>query len=113
MSHSIDGTTIPTPQTFNVSSFDIKRESRLASGRLVVDVVATKKSFSLTWVDLTGTEMDSLLNLLYANTFLDYTYPDETGSDTATVTKGDVPRELWVNYDGKRYRGIQVELIEQ
>ena len=113
MSHSIGGTTIPTPQTFNVTSFDIKRETRLTSGKLVIDTVATKHRFSLVWVDLTGTQLDTLIGLLYADTFLTYSYPDETGSASVTVAIGDVPRELWINYDGKRYRGIQVELIEQ
>lgn len=113
MSHSIGTTAIPTPQKFIVTDVDITRDARLASGRMVIDRIATKKEFHLDWVHLTGAQVDSLLTLLNTDSFFTYTYPDEVGSNTVTVTCKDIPRELWLNDGDKLYRGVTVRLIEQ
>jgi len=112
-SHKINDTGIKTPHRFQVQTYDIKNEDVLAGGKRVIDIIATKKRFSLAWVDMTGSELDSLLTLMDAEVFFDYTYPTETGENTVTVSRGPVDRELFINYNGKRYRGVGVELLEQ
>lgn len=112
-SHKIDSTPIPTPQKFEINTFDIKRETRLSSGKMVIDIVATKKRFSLTYTDLTGVQLNNILDLIYGAAFVNYEYPTETGTSTTLVTRGETPRELWSNFGDKRYRGIRIELIEQ
>lgn len=113
MTFEINSSAIPTPQTFITTTFDIKREARLSSGKLVTEVVATKLRFRMNYTNLNGVQLDALLTLLYADTFLTLTYPTETGSDTATVAISDVPRELWYNYGDKQLRNISIELVEQ
>jgi len=113
MSLQINGTPIPTPQGFYVDDGDIRSDARVASGKLVVDYITSKKKFSLQYSHLTGTQLNALIGLLTAAVFVTLTYPTETGSTTATVTAGNIPRRLWSNEGSKQYDNIRIELMEQ
>lgn len=113
MSITINDVAIPTPKTFEVETFDIVRQNRTASGKMVVDAIAKKKKFKFSYPALTGAELDGILTLLYANYFLVLGYPTETGTATATVARGDVPRRLLINSGDKLYQNISFELVEQ
>jgi len=113
MSLQISGTPIPTPQGFYVDDIDLRKDARVTSGKMVVDYIATKKKFTLQYSHLTGTQLNALLGLLTAAVFVVLTYPTETGSTTATVTAGNIPRRLWSNEGSKQYDNIRIELIEQ
>ena len=113
MSMQIGATVIPTPQKFSVEDFGIRTDSRVASGKLVVDYTTSKKKFTLQYSYLTGTQLNTLIGLLTADVFFTLTYPNETGSTTAVVTAGNIPRRLWYNSGAKDYDNITIELIEQ
>jgi len=44
---TLGGTAIPYPNSFAVEEFDIDLTDRVASGKLVTDIIATKKRFKL------------------------------------------------------------------
>lgn len=48
-------------QSFNEEDFEITREGRVANGDLVMDVIATKKRFTLGYDGMTQTTLDALL----------------------------------------------------
>ena len=109
----LNSTAIPSPQTFEVETFDITRTNRLASGKLVAETIATKKRFNFTYTSLTGAQLSALKALLYADYFLSLTYPTETGIETVTVARGDIDVSLLRNEGNKQYESISFELIEQ
>lgn len=109
----LNTTTIPTPHQFVISNSPIEKITRLASGKLVKDVVAIKKTFSLSYNDITGTDLNTILGIIGTGDFVTLEYPTETGTGTATVTAGEIPRELWINSGAKRYREVSLELVEQ
>lgn len=113
MSITINATAIPAPQTFEIETFDIVRQSRTASGKMVVDAIAKKKKFKFNYTALTGVELNAILDLLHADYFLTLGYPTETGTETVTVSRGDVPRKLLINDGDKLYQDISFELVEQ
>jgi hypothetical protein len=53
----------PYGRSFFEKDIAIKREGRTASGKLVADVVATKKAFSVAWEKMPESTMDELLAL--------------------------------------------------
>jgi len=112
MSHQIEGNAIPTPQFFSVHDFNLQRTKRVASGRLVTDTIATKKEFTLMWTDITGVQLDAMFTDM-GDSFFDYTYPTETGSETVAVLCPDMPRDLWLNSGDKHYRDVTMIFIEQ
>jgi hypothetical protein len=114
MSIEIEGTPIPTPQTFEVLTSDIVRQDRTASGLEVTDIIATKKVFRFGYSSLTGSELAALRTLLYTNYYFDLTYPTENGSDTTEVGRGDIDGRLLRNAVGdKQYININFELRER
>lgn len=107
-------TKIPEPSTFNVTEFDIVREGRVASGKLVMDVIATKKRFTLGYNYLTGPEMDAILTEYDRRTFLVLKYTDRAGVDQSyTVKFVEVPRALLFDVGDWSWRDITLQLEEQ
>jgi len=49
--------------TLSEEEFEIKRENRTASGKLVVDIIAVKKKFTLNYNMLINEELDQLIRL--------------------------------------------------
>jgi len=113
----IAGTEIPEPKPFEISEFDIKQEQRLASGKMIIKVVAVKKRFSCTWSALEKSDLATLLAAFRASDkFFTFTYADEGATQTATVRIEDVNRSLDLirtDRDKDLYRGVTVVLEEQ
>lgn len=98
--------TIPTPSAFAITPREIAREGRTASGRLVKDVIAVKRTFTLTYSALTSAEVAILLTEYDRQQFLSFIYPDRGADRTATVWFAEFPRErllhqseYWGNFD--------------
>jgi hypothetical protein len=109
----LNGTTIKTPQKFIVTSQPIEQTTRLASGKLVKDIIAVKKQFNLSYSDITGTDLATILSIIADGGFVTLEYQTESGAGTATVTTGEIPRELWSASGTKRYRDVEITLTEQ
>jgi len=86
--------TIPTPNGFSITTQEIAREGRTASGRLVKDIIAVKKVFTLEYNALTAEQVQTLLTEYERREFLSFIYPDRGQNRTATVWFAELPREL-------------------
>jgi hypothetical protein len=53
----------PFGRKLKISDVELAREERTASGRLVKDVIATKKKFTLSYEMIDGDELETLLGL--------------------------------------------------
>ena len=98
-------TQIYTPTDFRISMNEIVREQRTASGKLVKDVIATKRVFSLTYNALKPEQVNVLLTEKNRNQFLEFEYPDGGEQKKAIVWFGEIDRtrllkgiEIWKNF---------------
>jgi hypothetical protein len=113
----------PFGRKLRISDNEISREERTASGRLVRDIVATKKKIVLAFSEIDASELDTLLNiydlqdelsLLIYHTDPPGTTDDESNYyDAYTVLMKPLDRErLLLGATSGIWTGIDVELNE-
>lgn len=112
----IAGVQVFTPADVKVKRFDLEKTRRTASGRLVVDVVATKRQVDVTWRYIPDAALQTILDLLAANKpFFTLEYPDASGQQVMTAhVNGDISTSLWHTIGGvRRWSEVQISFIEQ
>jgi hypothetical protein len=112
----------PFGRKLRISDVILAREERTASGRLVRDIIATKKKFTLTYEMIDGDELDVLIGLYEANgemSLLLYndTFPTTTPEagddcDAYTVLMQPIERERILLLENGLWGNITVELNE-
>lgn len=112
---TIAGTTVKTPSGIKIGRFDITKSSRTASGKMVMDLIASKKRVDCTWKMISDSELQTIINTLTAHKpFFSLQYPDAGGTDTITCYSGDIITSLWHTLDGVRFwQDVQIAFIEQ
>ncbi len=88
------GQTIPSPQTVRISTTQIGKTDRTASGRKVKDIVAVKRTFELTYKGLKPSTMQFFINSYLSGETGIFEYTDANGTNTVEVDIVDIPREL-------------------
>ena len=86
----VDGIQIPTPSEFTVGVQDISQAERVASGRIVIDRIATKIKLNMSWNYLTPSDLSSLLTAIdkvYFN--VEYLDPRTNSMQTREFYVGD------------------------
>ena len=81
---TINGTPIPTPSDYLVGIYDISHAERNARGNMIIERINTKRKLELAWRYLDKIELQNLLQLVSATTFM-VTYHDP---QTGTVRSG-------------------------
>jgi hypothetical protein len=111
----IAGITVKTPTELKIGRFDLSKSSRTASGKMVMDIIATKRRVDVVWKMLKDSELQQILDLIAANKpFFTLTYPDAGGSATMTCYAGDINTSLWHTKNGVRYwEEVSLAFIEQ
>lgn len=112
----IDGTQIKSPHKIKYGKFRLSKSGRIASGKMVMDIIAIKTRIDLTWLAINGDQLKSILDLLNANTFYQLEYPDpddNTNQSTKTMYVGDIGADMWIPQGKKVYRDITLPFIEQ
>lgn len=74
----IDGTIIPTPDTykFTIADLSSKESGRVLDGEMHKDVVAVKDTYECTWKTLSWTQAAALLALVDGKEKFQFTYAD-------------------------------------
>ena len=85
MTWALNGTPIKSPSTFSLDHKRIKKETRLTSGKMVVDVVAIKRVFTVMYPVLYPEEVAFFTSLYEENDFVDFTFFADGDWHTATV----------------------------
>lgn len=111
---SINGIQIKTPQ-LKVGMFTISKSERLASGKMSMDIIATKRRLDLRWPLIKDTDLQQLLNTLASKTFHSVVYPDPQNGETATITAyvGDRNMDAWQKIGSRYWKDVSIALIEQ
>lgn len=87
--------TIPAPSSVRISTTQIGKTDRTASGRKVKDIVAVKRTFELTYKGLKPSTMQFFLNAYLEGETGIFEYTDANGTNTVEVDIVDIPRELF------------------
>jgi hypothetical protein len=111
----IAGTTVKAPTELKIGRFDLTKSSRTASGKMVMELIATKKRVDITWKMLPDNELQKIIDTITANKpFFSLEYPDAGGTQTMTCYSGDIVTSLWHTKNGVRYwEEVSIGFIEQ
>jgi len=101
------------PLTFR--EFDISKRNRVASGKMVGDVIATKKRIDVTWKMLKDDEFKLILDTIRANKpYFQVEYPGPGGQQTMICYNGDISATMGSKINGVRYwEEVTIPFIEQ
>lgn len=114
---AVNGTAIKTPSSMTIGFQDVSNSDagRTQDAIMHKNLVARKRTISLSWNGVTQTEAHTILQAFYPEYF-NVTYYDPL--DGATVTRtfysGDksAPVKIWT-VNNKRYESISFEIIER
>ena len=111
----IAGVTVKTPSELKIGRFDITKSNRSASGKMMMEIIATKRRVDVVWKMLKDSELQQILDLITANKpFFSLEYPDAGGTKTMTCYAGDIVTSLWHTKNGVRFwEDVQISFIEQ
>lgn len=111
----IAGITVKAPTELKVGRFDLSKSGRTASGKMMMEIIATKRRVDVVWKMLKDSELQQILDLITANKpFFSLEYPDAGGTKTMTCYAGDINAGLWHTKNGIRYwQDVSIAFIEQ
>lgn len=111
----IAGIKVTSPADVKVGRFDLTKANRTASGRMVMEYIATKRRVDVVWRYIPDADLQVILNLLAANKpFFTLEYPDAGGQQTMTCYAGDINTSLWHTINGvRRWSEVSISFIEQ
>ena len=111
----IAGVSVKAPTDLKIGRFDLTKSGRTASGKMVMEIIATKRRVDVVWKMLKDSELQQILDLITANKpFFSLEYPDAGDAQTMTCYSGDITTSLWHTIGGVRYwEEVSVPFIEQ
>lgn len=113
--YTLSGTTIKRPSSFKIEKYKITNAQRLANGDMTADVIAKKRKFTFTYNQITSTELDKILDILWDDTgyFYTFTWVENGKEKSAPVYPGSIPQELHCPVGIWVWKGVSFSLIEQ
>ena len=111
----IAGVSVKAPTDLKIGRFDLSKSGRTASGKMVMELIATKRRVDVIWKMLTDSELEKIIDTITANKpFFSLEYPDAGGTKTMTCYAGDIVTSLWYTKNGVRYwEEVSIGFIEQ
>lgn len=86
----INGTTIPTPATYQVNLQDLSKSERNANGNLIIERIATKRKIEMSWNYLSQGDLAGVLQAISGVFFtVEYIDPQDGALKTGTFYAGD------------------------
>lgn len=84
----------PYGRKLKIADVQLSREERTASGKLVRDIIAVKKKFTLSYSEIDGVDLDNLLIIYaYDSELVLRIYTDDDFSEDYTVMMDPLERE--------------------
>lgn len=110
----ISNTTIKTPSGFLIERYNITKSGRVASGKMVMELIAKKRKFNFTYNTINGDELNTILSLIDGNNlFFQLSYQENGIDKAATVYAGAIPSNLYRASDSWIWTDVLFSLIEQ
>lgn len=114
----INGVPIKNPSSFKIDRYNVTTMTRLASAKMVGDLVAKKRKFFFTYSVIDALDLDVILETIWEVDELFFTleYAENGVTKTAAVYSGSIPTELHnaatLNTNWK-WKNVTFDLIEQ
>jgi hypothetical protein len=111
----IAGTTVATPTEIDIGHFDLTKAARTTSGKMTMDMIASKRRVDCTWKMIKDSELQEIISTITANKpFFTLQYPDAGGTGSMRCYAGDINTSLWHTVRGVRYwEEVTIPFIEQ
>jgi hypothetical protein len=111
---TVSGVELPTPQEFQIGYFDISKAERNASGKMIIERIATKRKLFLTYSYVTMSDAAMILKTI-APTYYTVTYFDAQDGQMKSGSFYCGDRQLgFIDYRSgvPRYKDFSFNLIE-
>ena len=96
MNLKLNGTEIPTPENdIQIEEIEIAREERMASGKLVKEIIATKLRFTLQYKGLLPNDALIFINAYRTGEPVTFEYEDVEGAHSKQVYIHPLPRSIY------------------
>ncbi|MBY6278229.1 DUF6711 family protein [Symbiobacterium thermophilum] len=107
----------PNPSDCKVGHFWLTKAGRAASGLMLMERIAKKRTVTLSWDAIREDRLRAILDLLDSRTFHTVTYPDpqgDNGQATITAYVGDIQMDRYHTRNGYRWWiDVEIPLIER
>lgn len=116
----IDGTPIKNPQGFKIELYTLTNSVRTANGDMVMEFVANKRKFILSYQAIESKELNKIIDILWTSLVTtkkvihELRYLDDGVWKTAQIYSGSIPKDLhraggqdWV------WKNVTISLIER
>lgn len=115
----IDGVAVKSPSVFTWGFADLSSEESGRStndGRMIKDIIASKRTLSCTWNNLTPQETSKILQLVSNKVYMKVTYTDALSGKEETrefyVGDRNAPVKIWTT-NKKIYSSLSFNFIER
>ena len=116
----LDGVRIKNPSGFNPELYTLTKSTRVANGDMVMDFVANKRKYNLTWSVISSRELNPIIEILWnqlvvtKECFHWFEYDDDTTHYKVRVYAGAIPHTLHRG-DGRIWvwKDVKISLIER
>lgn len=116
----IDGVRIKNPSSFQPEYYTLTKSTRVANGDMVMDYVANKQKFNLSWEAINSRELDTIIELLWRQLpetkqcFHWLEYDDDLRHHRVQIYAGAIPHNLHRG-DGRLWvwKDVKISLIEK
>lgn len=109
------GVTLPSPVSVTAGNEIIwsSNTGRSASGKMIGDVIAEKKTFAITWGVLTRAELESIRTQLISG-FYPFSLIEDGAVTSITAYRGTLSATLLGSFGGVTYyKDVTVSVIQQ
>ena len=116
VNYTLDGQTIKNPSKFKIDRFKITQSSRVASGDMMMELVAKKRKFQFTYEAITSSDLNKILDIIWESNdvFFQLSYIENNQQKTAKVYVGNIPSDLYRADEGEWvWTNVSFSLIEQ
>lgn len=114
--YSINGVSIKRPHDFKIERYRITKSERVASGKMVMEHIARKRKFYLTWEAIDASELNKILDIIWETNscFFTFSYVESNTTKTAKCYVGSIPSTLYRTGDGDWiWKDVSMNFIEQ
>lgn len=102
----------PFGRSYKITNIEQARSGRTASGRLVKDIIATKKEFSLEYNLIDDSELDKYIDLYAESDELVFRDERDSGYTDYTVLMNPLDQERIIAAEDGLWGGVQIKLSE-
>lgn len=112
---TIAGVQVANPSEIKIGRFDLTKSERTASGKMMMEIIATKRRVDCTWKMIADSDLKLIIDTITAHKpFFSLSFPDAGGTATMTCYTGDINTSLWHTINGVRYWSeVTIAFIEQ